>query len=1140
MSDADRYAEIAGIVADALEADGSERSAIIEKRCAGDAALRSRVLKLLAVESDLEGDHPFADDRIDDHRALADRILDSTSDVPSSIGKYRVIRELGRGGMSVVYECEQDSPSRRVAVKLMDTRFKSLALNRRLRLEAEILAKLRHECIATVYEAGVTAPGEGSRPYFAMELVDGVSLTEFAEREALDTRQRLELLARVADGVEHAHQKGVIHRDLKPGNILVTDAGVPKILDFGIARVTHSDVHTTTLHTTVGAILGTIAYMSPEQASGDEAELGTQADVYSLGVIGYELLAGELPLRLEDRPIYDAIRMIRDENPTMLSSLAVRWRGDIETLIHKALEKDPQRRYASAGAFAEDVRRYLSHQPIAARPPSTLYQLQKFSKRNRALVGGTLATILVLIVGTVVSATLAVSERHQRRLADERELTARENSVRASFGLLSGAQQFADAGDPWAAAGLLDAVPKPDRGWAWRHLSMRTPWLVPVLQNEHLGAEKQLMTVHLLNDSELVAHSYAGEIAIVDAGSGELRTVVESGESTPAIKRPFKLANIERNQAWFVDANADFRVFDSEKETFDTIGFELAEGISPLKAHVGMSNDFSAVSLHAHNNPMMRICESDGEHFSIDSELNQTGMQWEPETYFLSTKPYVIVSRWGGQVCVLDRELQQEVARIDRSVGIHVGFGVLPDESAMYISTPDGIELRSIPDLKLMDTFATEFGPGVHLGITTDGRYVSVSYPEEQLLRIFETDSWRVVQERDTQVGYFTAKPIFAPGGRLLQTQSPDAIHKWLIDPERPEMSSITTLDSDDSWIYQIALSPDGSLLASAAPEGYVLLWDLTSGSVIARLKRKRHTSFNMDAPLAFSGDGGTLYFAELRSDPESELSHRLEEVNLATGERSSTMLAGRLATLDALSLRIDQTRPGALYHHAARLQDGRIVLGSAHSFSSFGVRVRPVGGETEMVPDIRGGNATTGVAVSPDGSTVATGEYRVIRVRDAGTMQVLHEIYDGRSDNFTGKTWGVTYSPDGALLAVGTEGGRIMVYDTEFYQKICDLNMPKVSPDAERNYIFSLLWTPDGSRLITTTSRHIRILETERHIVRERRAREWSGQLEAAYEALAAGSDRPETVTQAAWRVAQIERWAGDDSSPMASAEGQ
>ena len=220
-----------------------------------------------------------------------------------------------------------------------------------------------------------------------MELVRGCPITEFADANALGIRERLELLARVCDAVQHAHQRGIVHRDLKPGNILVDDHGQAKVLDFGVARLLHPS-QTLTLQTSAGQIIGTLPYMSPEQASGDPARVDSRSDVYSLGVIGFELLAGRLPYDTHNRMLLEAVRVIREEDPIRLSTLSRAFQGDVETIVAKALEKDPAHRYASTSEFAADMRRYLHDEPVAARPPSVLYQLRKFSRRHRSLVVG--------------------------------------------------------------------------------------------------------------------------------------------------------------------------------------------------------------------------------------------------------------------------------------------------------------------------------------------------------------------------------------------------------------------------------------------------------------------------------------------------------------------------------------------------------------------------------------------------------------------------------------------------------------------------------------------------------------------------------------------------------------------------------
>ncbi len=348
------------------------------------------------------------------------------------ISDYRIERILGEGGMGVVYVARQARPDRQVALKVIRPGLASPQMLRRFEHEAEVLGRLLHPGIAQIYEAGMADAGYGLQPFFAMELVQGQALTEYVKERNLSTRQRMELLAKVCDAVEHAHQKGVIHRDLKPGNILVTDDGQPKILDFGVARATDSDLQQTTMQTDVGALVGTLPYMSPEQVGGDPAELDTRSDVYALGVILFELLAGRLPYSLERRMIHEAVRVIREEEPTRLSSINKTLRGDVETIVAHALEKEKCHRYQSASGLAGDIRRYLADEPITARPASTWYQVRKFSRRNRGLVGGVAATFVVLVVGLVVSLYAFAQASHQRDEKDKALTLARENEEKAT------------------------------------------------------------------------------------------------------------------------------------------------------------------------------------------------------------------------------------------------------------------------------------------------------------------------------------------------------------------------------------------------------------------------------------------------------------------------------------------------------------------------------------------------------------------------------------------------------------------------------------------------------------------------------------------------------------------------------------
>lgn len=402
----------------AYELTPDERKRFLAEHCAGDSALRDDVESLLAHESEASGSF------------LAGSQQPTTAALlrpGQRVGRFEVVSMLGVGGMGAVYEALQDHPRRSVALKLIRGQGVDAELLQRFRHEADILATLHHPGIAQVYEAG-TARLEASesregpdralveQPFFAMELVRGRQLSDHVSRNKLDVPAKAELVARIGDAVQHAHQRGVIHRDLKPDNILVVDAGggevdigQPKVLDFGIARVVGNRQRET--RTRVGHLIGTIEYMSPEQVSGDPGAVGTQSDVYSLGVLLYELLVGRPPLELADVTLLESVRRICEEQPRSPRALEPSIPAELEAICLKALEKDEQERYASAGEFAADLRRFRLGEPVLARSHSTFYVIRKTLRRHRSVTTASAIVLSLLVAFTVVSRLQATRNR---------------------------------------------------------------------------------------------------------------------------------------------------------------------------------------------------------------------------------------------------------------------------------------------------------------------------------------------------------------------------------------------------------------------------------------------------------------------------------------------------------------------------------------------------------------------------------------------------------------------------------------------------------------------------------------------------------------------------------------------------------
>jgi serine/threonine protein kinase len=497
----ERVARAKEVFLAARELPSSARLRFISEQCAGDDDLRHMVERLLVV---------------DISETSEETSNETPSSLPDHIGPYRILGRIGEGGMGTVYLGEQVHPMRRkVAVKVLKTGMDSRAILARFEAERQALALMDHDNIAKVLDAGQTETGS---PYFTMEWIQGEPITKFCDRKSLSNRDRLELFILVCQAVQHAHQKGVIHRDLKPSNILVIEkdgVGVPKVIDFGIAKALAGPLTEKTLHTQFGQFLGTPEYMSPEQTQAGQIDVDTRADVYALGVVLYEMLTGALPFSSETlrrASMEEVLRIIREQEPAKPSTkvstlgpvandvarlrrtearkLIKDLRHDLDWVILKALEKDRARRYETATALASEIRRFLADEPVLAGPPNPGYRLRKLLRRHRVGV----AIVSTLVIATLIAGaavTFALFESNRQRAA----------AIRAQREL-EGALKEAELGRDFLTEMLRDVLVNVEEGEMW---VMRVKDVLAEVEQMKGGNAYDRMGVTL----DALAHLYA-------------------------------------------------------------------------------------------------------------------------------------------------------------------------------------------------------------------------------------------------------------------------------------------------------------------------------------------------------------------------------------------------------------------------------------------------------------------------------------------------------------------------------------------------------------------------------------------------------------------------------------------------------
>ncbi len=993
--------------------------------------------------------------------------------MPKEIGRYHVKRVIASGGMGTVYEAVQEHPRRTVAVKVMKHGIASRSAMRRFEYESQILARLRHPGIAQVYEAGTHRDDTGTVPFFAMEYIPNAKpITQYATEKKLGTRERLDLFGKVCDAVHHGHQKGIIHRDLKPSNILVDSTGLPRIIDFGVARATDSDLAVTTLQTDVGQLIGTLQYMSPEQCEADPHDLDTRSDVYALGVVLYELLCRKLPYDVSKVSVYEATRVVREHQPTSLSTIDRSLRGDVETIVFKALEKDRERRYQSAIELVQDIKRYLSGEAVVARPPSIVYQLRVFARRNKAFFSAVAAAFVVLVAGVIVSTSLYLrsetarrdasqaqaAEADQRKLAEserDRAIAAKQQARRQAYIsniAAAGAALYMD--EVVSVRQRLDAAPEEFRNWEWQHLHAQAENSLAVLR----GHKEGIWGLAFSPDGTRLASwssdktvrlwdvSTTKELAVLRGHGGPISHVAFSPDGT-------RLASASKS--WSDESAGDntVRVWDA------LTGKELAV----LRGHVGR------VSSVAYS--------PDGNRLASGS-MDKTVRLWD-----VSTGEELVVLQghegWLNSVAFSPDGTRLATASFDKTVrlwdtstGEELAVLRGHEDSIWPIAfSPDGTRLASGSNDKTVRLWNASNGKALaslrghergvgSVAFSPDGtRLASASWDKTiRLWDAFTGEELVVLQGH----GHIVRSAVFSPDGTRLASASVDAtVRVW--DASTGEQ--LTVLRGHEDSVHYAAFSPDGTHLASGSADGTVRLWDASIRNDPGLLQGHEESVMSV----AFSPDGTRLASASWDWTVRLWDASTCEQLLVLPHEGGTVSVAfspdgTRLATASGdKTVRLWNASTGeelaVLRGHEGRIWSVAFSPDGTHLASaSWDKTVRLWDTSTgEELAVLRGHeDGILPIAFSPDGTRLASGsDDKTVRLWNASNGEAL-AILRGHE----GRIWSVAFSPDGTHLAsAGWEDRTVRLWEASTGEELSVLR-------GHGNFVATVAFSPDGTRL--------------------------------------------------------------------------
>jgi WD40 repeat protein/tRNA A-37 threonylcarbamoyl transferase component Bud32 len=1037
------YKRVKELYQAAFELGADERLPFLREETAGDEPLLSAVLELLAYDSDPRTPSGIAAGGVE---AILGRSEPAGDALPERVGAYRIVRTIGQGGMGVVYEAEQATPKRRVALKVLRHGLASSAAARRFELEAELHGRLEHPGIARVIEARVTA--EDTLPFIAMEYVDGQSITEFVRQQEPSMDERLQLIEQLCEAAHHAHLHGVIHRDLKPGNVMVNRQGRAKILDFGIARVTEEDELSDSRHTYAGEVLGTLGHMSPEQATGHSADVDVQTDVYALGVIGYQLLTGALPHSLEGLPLAVALETIRTVPPTPPRAHRPDLPQDIETILLTALEGDRDRRYASAAALGQDVARFRRHEPIAARPQSALYQVRLFTRRKRALVLAAASILVALVIG--LAASLAFAFRAEEAASREREETrkatvmrdradaAARKEERASYAAkITGAAAALEAGRAREAERLLEACSERLRGFEWHHLVSRldtASWVFTV------GEDDVIADLDFTAASQLVVGRRAGRVDIIDLPSGD---VLRSVTVSPALLHLDLAPDGQHLATVHDDGTVVAHDLESGAERSGRLPTALRRArvsILPGGARVLLTTNRAKGIWSPLTGALIELEHTRGN-----------AAAWSPD----GTRVLLDDGR------IADGVTGRTIATLFRTAERSSSFAWSPDGARVAIGTHHpGIHLvdvateRSVLYLRGRDR-------AVHaLAFAPSGKRVLTGSNAGSV------DLWDL--ERGTHMrhllGHASAvlRAAISPDSRYAAAVSRDALRVWSLTSE----DDVMVARGHRSYVNRVVFSPDGSRVATFSWDDTVRLWcghtARPLGTLAANLRPPRG--------LAFTEDGGSL-LADCINGVEIDvargsLQRRAKGSDSFEGVAWSSDLATLATSSTGARLRILSARRGRGDEGSSTPSDRRRALAWRGPGEADEERL-------ELQQVVRK------VALTRGGRRGAALLENEVAILEFAPLRITHRLPQ------TEYLSALAFSPDGRRLAVGGRGHTITLFDTDRWERCAVLH-------GHRGQVRSLTFSPDGTRLASGSfDGTVRIWSTDPRARALRRSRE-------------------------------------------------